>query len=77
MNPSLVTLKIYSVLGQEVAKLYENELFDEGEFETEFDASHLSSGVYFYRLTANEIADEEFEFTPETRVQTMKMMIIK
>lgn len=52
-----VTLKVYDVLGNEVATLV-NEEKPAGVFEVEFNASKLSSGVYFYRLQAgsfNEI----------------------
>jgi len=45
-----VTLKIYNVLGQEVATLLNNEAMEEGEHEIQFDASRLTSGVYFYRI---------------------------
>jgi photosystem II stability/assembly factor-like uncharacterized protein len=48
---SQVTMKVYNLLGQEVATLLNNEVVDDGEHEVEFDASHLPSGVYFYRLT--------------------------
>ena len=48
---SNVTLKIYDVLGKEIAVLV-NEEKDRGVYNVSFDASHLSSGVYFYRLQA-------------------------
>jgi len=47
----IVTLKIYNVLGQEVASVFENELLAPGEHQVKYDASYLSSGVYFYRLS--------------------------
>ncbi|MDP2209478.1 MAG: T9SS type A sorting domain-containing protein [Bacteroidota bacterium] len=46
-----VTLKIYDVLGREVAVLV-NEFKEAGYYEVEFDASSLSSGVYIYKLAA-------------------------
>jgi hypothetical protein len=46
-----VQLKVYDVLGKEVAALV-NEEKPDGEYEVTFDASGLSSGIYFYRLTA-------------------------
>jgi hypothetical protein len=49
-TPALVSLKIYNVLGQEVATLIHSREMDEGMHEIQFDASKLSSGVYFYRL---------------------------
>jgi hypothetical protein len=58
------TLKVFDVLGNEIAKLIEGEL-DEGSYELQFDASGLSSGIYFYSLTSGE-------FT-----KTMKMILSK
>lgn len=46
-----VTLKVYDVLGREVAALAEGENHA-GYYETLFDASYLGSGVYFYKLQA-------------------------
>ena len=50
-----VSLKIYDILGREIAKLV-NELQAPGTYEVEFDASKLSSGVYFYSLNAGEFS---------------------
>lgn len=49
-----VTLKLYDVLGREVAVLANGKM-EEGLHETTFDAGKLASGVYFYRLRAGEI----------------------
>jgi hypothetical protein len=46
-----VTLKVYNVLGQEVATLV-NERREAGRYEAVFDGSKLTSGVYYYRLQA-------------------------
>ena len=46
-----VTLKIYDILGNEVSTLV-NEERSSGSYEIEFNASSLSSGVYFYRMQA-------------------------
>jgi hypothetical protein len=48
---SPVTLKIYDILGNEVATLV-NEIKPAGNYEVEFDAGYLSSGVYFYSISA-------------------------
>ncbi len=53
-----VTLKIFNILGQEVATLLNREDISEGDQEIDFDASHLSSGVYFYRISVEGITDE-------------------
>ncbi|MBR9975092.1 MAG: T9SS type A sorting domain-containing protein, partial [Bacteroidetes bacterium] len=44
-----VSLKIYDLLGGEVATIHQNVL-DAGEHTVQFDASALRSGVYVYRL---------------------------
>jgi photosystem II stability/assembly factor-like uncharacterized protein len=47
-----VTLKVYDVLGREVATLV-NESLNSGRYRTTFDANRLASGVYFYRLESS------------------------
>jgi hypothetical protein len=59
-----VTLKVYDVLGNEIAVLVNEEKFS-GEYEAVFNAAELSSGVYFYKLTAGD-----YTFTK-------KMMVVK
>ncbi len=51
-----VTLKVYDLLGREVATLV-NERQSSGNYEVQFDASELSSGVYIYRLTSGSLVD--------------------
>jgi hypothetical protein len=64
---TLVTLKIYNVLGEVVATLLDETDFEEGTHEIEFNATHLSSGVYFYRLYD----------TNGTFVATKKLLLLK
>lgn len=52
----LVSLKVYNVLGQEVASLV-SEVQIAGKHQVEFHGENLSSGVYFYRLQAGEFVD--------------------
>jgi len=47
----LVTLKIYDVLGKEVSELV-SEVQPSGNYKVRFNAAGLSSGVYFYKITA-------------------------
>jgi hypothetical protein len=48
-----VSLRIYDVLGREVAFLINNEVKAAGTYEVTFNASGLASGTYIYKLTAN------------------------
>ncbi len=52
---SQVSLRIYNVLGQEVATLY-NGMQQAGTYEYRFNASRLASGVYFYSLHAGSFS---------------------
>jgi hypothetical protein len=49
---SLVSLKIFDLLGREVASVV-NEKLEAGRYTKKLDASGLTSGVYFYRLQAD------------------------
>ncbi|WP_337873283.1 T9SS type A sorting domain-containing protein, partial [Ignavibacterium sp.] len=49
---TFVTLKVYDLLGNEVATLV-NDYKSAGNYEVEFNASNLSSGIYFYTLITN------------------------
>ena len=55
---SLVSLKIYNSLGQEVGTLI-NQIVPAGNHEVQFDASDLSSGIYFYTLTAGNFVESK------------------
>ncbi len=59
-----VVLKVFDVLGREVATLL-NETLSANEYLIPFNASNLSSGVYFYRIQAGEF------------VETRKMILLK
>jgi hypothetical protein len=48
-----VSLKVYDVLGKEVSTLV-NEYKEAGYYQASFNASNLSSGVYFYQLDVKE-----------------------
>ncbi len=49
---SLVSIKVYDLTGQEVASLV-NEMKDAGTYEVKFDARNLASGVYIYKMSAD------------------------
>jgi hypothetical protein len=53
---SKISLKIYNLLGQEVATFFEG-VRSPGKYEATFDDSKLASGVYLYRLQANNFVE--------------------
>jgi hypothetical protein len=59
-----ISLKVYDILGNQVATLV-NEEKPAGVYEIEFNANDLSSGIYFYKLTAGKFS------------QTKKMLLLK
>lgn len=59
-----LSLKVYNVLGEHITTLV-NEFQSPGRYEVTFDASHLSSGIYIYRLEAGEF------------VESTQMMLVK
>ncbi len=59
-----VALRVFDVLGREVATLV-NEEMTPGSYERTFDGINLGSGVYFYKLKTNEFA------------QTKRLMLLK
>ncbi len=66
---SIVNLKLYNALGQEVVTILNTEL-EAGIHQTVFDASQLSSGVYFYMLKVQ--GENGSNFT-----STKRMVLIK
>ncbi len=61
---SFVTIKMYDILGKEI-KSISNGLMNPGIYSYNFDASELTSGIYFYRLQSEKFID------------TKKMVLIK
>ncbi|MEI7485521.1 MAG: T9SS type A sorting domain-containing protein, partial [Ignavibacteriota bacterium] len=64
LGGDLVQLKVYDITGREVQTLV-NEKLQPGSYEVLFDGSRLTSGVYFYRITADNF------------IMTKKMLYIK
>lgn len=54
---SVVTLKVFDVLGKEVASLINNQSLQAGNYVFDFNAVNIPSGVYFYKLTASDFTD--------------------
>ncbi|MDD3558910.1 MAG: T9SS type A sorting domain-containing protein [Ignavibacterium sp.] len=57
-------LIVYDILGREIATLV-NEYLQPGNYEVEFNAKGLSSGVYYYRIESGNYSD------------TKKMILLK
>ncbi|HRE10694.1 MAG TPA: T9SS type A sorting domain-containing protein [Ignavibacteria bacterium] len=54
---SFVTLKVYDMLGKEVASLVNNLNLAAGNYTYDFNAVNIPSGIYFYKLSAGEFSD--------------------
>jgi hypothetical protein len=61
---SYVTLNVFNILGEIVAEL-QNGKMDVGRYSINFDATNLSSGIYFYEIRANDF------------IEKRKMMLLK
>jgi len=68
---SIITLKIYNVLGKEIATVLDNKEVFQGTYEASFDGSNLSSGMYFYKLITTN------RNTGEVQLLTKSMILIK
>ncbi|HRJ86738.1 MAG TPA: T9SS type A sorting domain-containing protein [Ignavibacteria bacterium] len=66
-----VSLKIFDITGKEIAVLV-NENMNAGTYNVDFDASHLASGMYFYRIAVHSDRMEANGFT-----DIKKMMLVK
>lgn len=64
-SPANVTLTVFTVLGEQVAVLVDNQFSEAGKYTVNFNASTLASGTYIYRLQAGEF------------VATKKMLLTK
>ncbi|HED36873.1 MAG TPA: T9SS type A sorting domain-containing protein, partial [Ignavibacteria bacterium] len=63
-----VLIRVFDVLGREVATLVNKEQ-PAGNYKVTFNATHLSSGIYFYRISATGEAG--------SFIQTKKMILLK
>lgn len=64
-SPANVTLTVFTVLGEQVAVLVDNQFSEAGKYSVNFNASQLASGTYIYRLQAGEF------------IATKKMLLTK
>jgi len=66
-----VSLKVFDITGKEIAVLV-NENLNAGTYNVDFDASHLASGTYFYRLVVGDNTNNGGSFT-----DVKKMIVVK
>jgi len=69
-EPSIVTLKVYNLLGQEIKVLLNDEIMEDGEQSVEFNADNIPSGIYFYNIIAQGVGEGKQQF------QAIKCMIL-
>jgi hypothetical protein len=68
--PSRVTLRLYNLLGQEVAQVAESRQYPAGTHSLRVDAGNLGSGMYMYRITAQGANQHTYS-------ETRKMLLLK
>lgn len=64
-NREFVSLKVYDLLGKEIAILINNVSLSPGNYDVEFKGADLTSGVYFYKLES------------ENFIETRRMLLLK
>ena len=69
---SFVTLKVYNAIGEEVARLVNNEYKEPGSYSVTFDGSNFGSGIYFYSIEVRQAGSATVQFK-----ETKKMVLIK
>lgn len=78
-TPGFVTLSLFNVLGEQVATLVSEEL-TAGSYKYEWDATELTSGIYFYRLQAvpfGRQAGDPSTCSGQGFVESKKMILLK
>jgi len=71
-EPASVTLQIFNILGQQVATLVDHSAFEPGSHFATWNASEFGSGVYFYRLVATRLDNNQVAYQ-----QVKKLMLVK
>ncbi len=70
-----VSLKVFDITGKQVAALVNQEL-KAGIYNVDFDASHLASGTYFYRLVVGELRNKSGNTNNGVSFSDVKKMIL-
>ncbi|MCB0752775.1 MAG: T9SS type A sorting domain-containing protein, partial [Ignavibacteriae bacterium] len=72
VEESFVTIKVYDILGSEVATLV-NQKQKPGNYEVTWDATDVPSGVYFYKLVSGDPESS----SGQVFVEVKKMILLK
>ena len=75
-SPAVVSMTIYDGGSVEIMRLLDRVEMDEGYQDVEFDASGLSTGVYIYKLTEENLSPDGIR-TGAVFTESRKMMLIK
>ena len=51
--PARITLQLFNALGKEIQTLIENEFYQDGQYSLNFNACHLSNGIYFFKMSSD------------------------
>ena len=70
-KPSFVNISVYDILGKKVSEL-KNEFQREGSYNIKFDPAGLSSGVYFYKISAKDSDNDDILFS-----EVKKMILVR
>ena len=71
-QPSEITLKVYNLLGSEIQTLAQG-IYSAGAYEKSWNASNISTGIYFYQLQAHKLSADKSEIYTETK----RLILIK
>jgi hypothetical protein len=73
---AVVTIKVFNILGQEVATIADNKAYAAGSYGEQFSPARLASGVYFYQIIANAMKGVP-QHSAQSFVQTRKMLLLR
>ncbi len=71
-HPAVVTLRVFDALGREISTLVNREHYSAGRYSAKFNGANLTSGVYFYQITASESGPDG-----QTYDRVKKMLLIR
>jgi hypothetical protein len=74
---SVVTLKVFNLLGQEVATLFDRKSFEAGVQNTEFNSGNLPSGIYIYKINVEIVPSADYLTNGKSFTAVRKMTLLK